>query len=206
MKHSLAIALILLCTGCVTTEYLKGIYDSPGWPGYITNATSEFDNSSRVSLEPAYLYDGTSPFRLGLRWNSKLDKDEFLLVAEWGGAKNFAPKDTLDFNIDGKITSLKPLDRNQYGIVSQKTVMSSGGLVDVPVDMGNQTHKTFMISKDILDKIINAKKVIVRAQLLESFWEERFEPSPDAIPTYNKYPYIWAKAGFKKFLHTIPAS
>lgn len=206
MKHLLAVTLIALCSGCVTTEYLKGIYDSPGWPGYITSSKSEFDNSSSSTLEPAYLYDGTSPFRLGLRWNSKLEKDEFLLVAEWGAAKNFAPKDTLDFNIDGHITSLKPINNNQYGITFQKTLISTSGLMDVPVDMGNRTHKTYSISKDTLEKIINAKKVIVRVQLLDSFWEERIEPSPEAIPTYKKYPYIWAKAGFKKFLRLIPTN
>ena len=199
-----AILFIALCSGCVTPEYLKSIYDNPGWPGFITSTKSDFDNKSMSSMEAAYLYDGSSSFRLGLRWSSGFKKDSILLVAEWLGAKNFEPKATLDINIDGEIISLKPSDPRQYGITSEKIVISSG-LMDVPVSQGNQTHKTYWVTRQTLERMINAKKVVVRVQLLNSYWEERFEPSTDALPTYNKYPYIWAKAAFKKFLNKIPS-
>lgn len=206
MKKSFFIILISLAiSGCVTTEYLKDTYDNPGWPGYISSSTSEFDNKSIISMEPGYLDDKKSAFRLGLRWNSTLGKDRFLLVAEWGGIKNFSPSDTLDFNIDGNFVSLKPADHNQYGISSKKTVMSSG-LFPMPINIGNQTHKAYVVSRQTLESIINANKVIVRVQLLDTFWEERMEPNTEVIDIYNKYPYVWAKPGFKRFLETMSAN
>ena len=198
------VIFITLSTGCVTTEYLKSIYDNQGWPGFITSSKSDFDNKSMSSMEPAYLSDGSSGFRLGLRWNSSFQKDSFLMIAEWGSAKNFQPRSTLDINIDGEIISLEPSDPSQYGIVSEKIVISSG-LMDVPVSQGNQTHKTYRVTRQILKRMINAKKVVVRVQLLNSYWEERLEPSQDALSIYNKYPYIWAKAAFKKFLSQTPS-
>ena len=156
-------------------------------------------------MTPAYLYDIRPNLRLGLRWNSLLDEDKIIMIAEWGAAKNFDPKSTLDFNIDGEFVHLTPIDSNQYGIVSTRTVMSSGPF-SVPVELGNQTRKTYWASKKILEKIINAKKVVVRAQLLDSYSEAQLEPDAESLSVYKNYPFIWAKGGFKKFLKAIPAN
>tara|TARA_B110001454_G_scaffold54930_2_gene53705 strand:- start:5187 stop:5744 length:558 start_codon:yes stop_codon:yes gene_type:complete len=182
---------------------MKDAYDNPGWHGYISTSKSEFDNRSMASLEPALLSDWSSILRLGLRWNTDLGADSFLLIAEIEGAENFAPKDTIDFNIDGKITSLKASDPNQYGITSKRIVMSSGPF-QTPVELGMKTQKTYRVSRETVESIINAKKVIVRVSLLNSFLEQRIEPSSENISAYNQYPDIWAKGAFKKFLRITP--
>ncbi|MEL4204942.1 hypothetical protein C9E85_05390 [Plesiomonas shigelloides] len=197
MKKLIGCIGMLLLSGCVTTEYIKSVYDNPGWPGYITKSVSEFDSKSEVLMEPAYLSDATSLFRLGLRWNDSLKENQYIIVAEWGGAKNFDPARPLGINIDGNISYLQPIDKTQYGVVSQKKSIGIGA--------ANQTHKQYWVSKDTLDNIINAQKVVVRVELLDTYWEERLEPTEDALPTYNQYPDIWAKAGFKKFLDSVQA-
>ncbi|CCN80770.1 hypothetical protein VIBNISFn27_250006 [Vibrio nigripulchritudo SFn27] len=202
MKNVIGFLGIALLSGCVTTTTLKDTYDNPGWPGYITSTVSEFDNKHDISMEPAYLGDATSLFRLGARWSDRFADGKYVLVAEWGGAKNFDPDSSLGVNIDGEITYLQPVDSSQYGVVSEKSVISKG-LMDVAVEMGNQTHKQYWVSGQILGKMINAQKVVVRVELLDTYWEERLEPTSDALPTYNKYPYIWAKAGFKKFIANV---
>lgn len=204
MRNTLSIILTtLFLSACSTTEMMKDAYDNPGWHGYISTSKSEFDNRSMASLEPALLSDWSSILRLGLRWNTDLGADSFLLIAEIEGAENFAPKDTIDFNIDGKITSLKASDPNQYGITSKRIVMSSGPF-QTPVELGMKTQKTYRVSRETVESIINAKKVIVRVSLLNSFLEQRIEPSSENISAYNQYPDIWAKGAFKKFLRITP--
>tara|TARA_B100000767_G_scaffold138898_1_gene131285 strand:- start:105 stop:722 length:618 start_codon:yes stop_codon:yes gene_type:complete len=204
MKKIINCIGMALLSGCVTTTTLKDAYDNPGWPGYITNSVSAFDNKHQLSMEPAYLSDATSLFRLGLRWNNKFREGQYIVVAEWGGAKNFDPDSSLGLNVDGKISYLQPVDETQFGVVSQK-IVTSKGLVDVSVDLGNQTHKQYWVSEALLNKVIKAKKVIIRVELIDTYWEERLEPTGDAIPTYHKYPHIWAKAGFKNFLDNVQA-
>ncbi|MDW2100047.1 hypothetical protein R7041_22175 [Vibrio sp. 1751] len=204
MKKVISCIGILFLSGCITTTSLKDTYDNPGWPGYITKTVSEFDSKSEMLMEPAYLSNGTSLFRLGLRWNDRLKENQYIIIAEWGGAKNFDPARPLGINIDGEISYLQPIDKSQYGVVSQKTA-TSNGLVNTSINMGNQTHKQYWVSIDTLNSIINAQKVVVRVELLDTYWEERLEPTKDALPIYQKYPYIWAKAGFKKFVDSVQA-
>lgn len=196
---SLFVSLALLSSGCVTTGNLQDTYDRQGWPGYISQNTSEFDGTSRVSMEPAYLGDASNMLRLGLEWNSSLPKDRFLLIAEWAEAENFSPDSAFKLNVDGDLIELSPLDKGDYGVIQDK-VLQSNGPFELPMVLHNQTHKRFWISKNELSRIIEAKKVVVRVELLNSYWEERLEPPSEALAIYDEYPYIWAKAGFDKFL------
>ncbi|MFW1065429.1 hypothetical protein ACEV86_10410 [Vibrio parahaemolyticus] len=196
---SLFVALVLGASGCSTTGNIQETYDRPGWPGYISKSKSEFDGAYNVSMEPAYLGNASNMLRLGLKWNSSLPKDKYLLIAEWAEAENFSPDSPLGLNIDGSRLDLSPVDKRDYGVINDKAIESDGPF-KLPMVLYNQTHKMFWISKNEVSRIIEAQKVVVRVELLNSYWEERLEPTPEALTVYNEYPYIWAKAGFAKFL------
>lgn len=186
---SILFVLILGISGCsVTADEIESMYNQPGWPGYLTKDVSEFDGKSRVSLEPAYLSDATSMLRLGLRWNSSLPKDKLVFVAAWGEAKNFDPNSPFKLNIDGSMLELKPLDNREYGITTSSYASY------------NQTEKRFWISKSDVSRIVDAQKVVVRVELLKTYWEERLEPTPKVLSTYKRTPSVWAKVAFAKFL------
>ena len=200
-KYSFLI-IVLMLGGCATTESQKKQYDGPGWQGYISTSVSEFDGTKTLNLEPAFLNDGASSLRLGLRWNNRMDKDQFLLVAEWTGALNFSPDSDLRINIDSDIVGLKPLSSSQYGVTQQKTVMSNGP-ISIPVNIGNHTTKNYLISKKLLSRIILAKKSVVRVEFLDTYTEVQIEPNKEAQSSYVLYPNIWSKYAFKLFLERL---
>ena len=196
------LVIILILGGCATTESLQKQYDGPGWQGYISTSVSEFDGTKTLSLEPAFLNDGASLLRLGLRWNNRMDKDQFLLVAEWSGAIKGAPDSDLRINIDNDIVGLKPLSSSQYGITQEKTVMSNGPM-SISVNIGNHTTKNYLISKKLLNRIILAKKSVVRVEFLDTYTEVQIEPNKVAESIYALYPNIWSKYAFKLFLERL---
>ncbi|WP_165311008.1 hypothetical protein [Vibrio ziniensis] len=197
-QNSIIASLLLLLSGCVNTN-MKESYNQLGMPGYITKNVSQFNGETEISLEPAYLNDASSLFRLGLHWNTKLPKDKYLLVAEWAEAKNFEPSAPLGLNIDGDIVYLKPVDEKEYGVINKETRTLSSTVARSTFSY-NRTLKQFWISRNELWQLIKAQKVIVRVELLHTYWEERLEPPQTAMSVYNEYPYAWAKAGFEKFL------
>ncbi|WP_155760034.1 hypothetical protein [Vibrio natriegens] len=201
MNKSRSKIILVICTlitsGCTTG--IQESYDEPGMPGYLTKDTSEFNGKTEIRLEPAYLNDASSLFRLGLRWNSALPKDKFLLVAEWAEAKNFEPSSSLGLNIDGDIIYLNPVDESEYGVIDKVTRTFSTTLAQSTFSY-NRTLKQFWVSKNELSRMIEAKKVTVRVDLLHTYWEEQLEPPQYAMSVYNEHPYSWAKAGFERFL------
>ncbi|MBD8515181.1 hypothetical protein IFO68_21100 [Photobacterium sp. CAU 1568] len=206
MKCYLVGLCALILSGCVTTESLKATYDNPGWPGYISKSQSEFDGRKDVSIEPGYLDDGSSYLLLGARWNNKMKEGRLILVAEWNEPINFEPATSLDFNIDGKFISLLPVDKHDYGIKDMKSLTTQSILGPISTPLHYTTKKSYWITRDQLDELIQAKKSIVRVQFLDSYSEQRIEPSDPNNSSYLKYPYVWAKPGLEKFLKEIPTS
>ncbi len=203
MRNSRIVPLLIIgvffIAGCMANIDIQEIHDRPGWPGYITKNVSEFDGKRYISMAPAYLGDASNMLRLGLEWNSSLPVDKYMLVAEWAEPINFSPNSSFGINIDGNRIDLRPVDRREYGTSIDRVLESSSSFAPATI-LHNQTHKRFWISKSEVSEIIEAKKVVVRVEFLKSYWEERLEPTPEATDIYNEYPYIWAKAGFARFL------
>ena len=112
--------------------------------------------------------------------------------------------DSIDeaLNIDSDIVGLKPLSSSQYGVTQQKTVMSNGP-ISIPVNIGNHTTKNYLISKNLLNRIILAKKSVVRVEFLDTYTEVQIEPNKEAQSSYVLYPNIWSKYAFKLFLERL---
>jgi hypothetical protein len=193
MRHSISFITLLFIASCTTIDVGK-LYDQSGWPGYIETTVSEFDSKKLVSLEPAYLGDATSLFRLGLRWRNDFPTGRYLLVAEYAEAINFEPEKPIGFNIDGQILEFDAADGSDYGVNRVRT--RSGYTY-------NSTKKSYWVSRSQVEKIISATTVVVRVQFLESYWEEVLEPPAKAIDSYEKSPQLWVKPAFNRFLEMV---
>lgn len=193
---SLLFVLAISISGCsITADEIEAMYDQPGLPGYLTKDVSEFDGTSRITLAPSFIGDGGNLLRLGLRWNSSLPDNKMILVAEWGEPENFDPKMPLKLNIDGTRLELPPVDKRGYGEFIDKVYSSATMLSSSSITL-KETHKQYWISRSELSQIIGAQKVVVRVELLKSYWEERLEPTVEDIQA----PKLWAKMAFAKFL------
>ncbi|STQ75532.1 hypothetical protein [Grimontia hollisae] len=200
MKRALLFLSAFLLSGCISQETLKQTYDSPGWPGYISSTTSEFDGKKTIQMQPAYLAGADSFFRLGIRWQSNWDANQFALVAEWSTPTNFSPDAPLRINVDGQFLTLEPIDPEDYGYTGKHVLESNGMLEGVHQPVYNYTEKLYWITRAQLQQIIDAQKSVVRVEFLKDAWEEQIEPTPEAMNAYRHYPFIWSKAGFGAYL------
>jgi hypothetical protein len=64
-------------------------------------------------------------------------------------------------------------------------------------------NKNYLISKKLLNRIILAKKSVVRVEFLDTYTEVQIEPNKEAESIYALYPNIWSKYAFKLFLERL---
>jgi len=169
---------ILLISACAT--------GMPGIPGAISESQSQFDGTKQVSMEPAWLY--STYIKLALFKNSKMNKDDIIMTAVVKGAHNFAKGASLHFNVDGDIISFNSVD-------SLTDINTSSGSVgsEIYIPPSNWSSKDYVVSKQFINKIINANKVIVKIDLRKSYVEGKF--SHDG--------YTTARPAFREFLKKI---
>lgn len=166
MKKILLAFLCALTVGCA----------SLGMPGSISKQTSQFDGTNQITMEPAWIYGGSGAIKFGLYKNSKMPNDKVILTAVVNRITDFAKKGALEFKIDGEIISLDSID----------------SLSDHAVDpySNGWTSRRYEVSKDFIEKLINAKKVYVKINLIKEYVEGEF--SSDAPMT--------ARPSFKNFI------
>ena len=199
MTKLLTVCLLATLTLSCATVVMEDLYDRPGRGGFIETRLSEFDGRKSIKMEPGYIAEWNSFLRLGLRWHSDLPDNKYILLAELKGAINFKPAADLLFNVDGKIVTASPVDKTRYGVTNQKWVDLSGPFSS-PMNTGNVTTKQYWISEELINSITSANKVAIKVYLLNSYWESVIEPKEKFKEDYAKYPYIWAKGGFKRFM------
>lgn len=150
--RSLIIITFTLLTGCMASM-----------PNTIDSATSSFDGSRQITMQPGFVYtsDDFSSwgyFKLGLTWLSK-HEDKIIITAEIPNAITSINSDKgLRFNIDGQIT----------------TISSAQIFTDFDVDRIQSTTyksstKLFIVEKSLLDKILSASDVKVRLHTNEGY-------------------------------------
>ena len=160
----------------------------PGMPGSISESKSEFDGSRQISMEPAWLYN--SSIKLALFKNTKMGKNDIILTAVVKGAYNFSDGESLHFNIDGDIVSFRSID----SLTSIDT--SSGHVGNIYIPPSNWSSKDYVVNNDLIKRLINAERAVVKIDLRKSYVEGIF--SSDAPTT--------ARPAFRTFYQKMETS
>ncbi|MCP5326172.1 MAG: hypothetical protein H7A09_07575 [Oceanospirillaceae bacterium] len=162
-----------LLSAILFTIVIVGCSSMPGMPGYIEVTKSSFDGSTQMTMEPAFVYrknDGFSgsDLQLSLLWRSAMKTNEVVLIAQVSGAQSIARGESLHFNIDGNIESLKSID--ELTTINYEPAVYS----TVYIQGQNTSSKRYVVSKQFIDKILNASNVKVKLELSQSFVEGIF--------------------------------
>lgn len=178
MKQLLIWLLCLGLVGCVTL------------PGGITERVSGFDKAKEIEMEPAWVGNSLkdSPIGLGLYKTSKMGEDEAMLIVSIKGAYNFAPGESLQFNIDGDIIKFASIDTTT-NIELNEGVHNSVAYIPP----SNSSSKRYEIKKDLIKRLIEGKEVWVKVELAREYFEAKFSIS---VP-------MCARNGFRKFYKKV---
>lgn len=178
MLRFAAVLMAVLLSGCVM---------GPGFPGYISESRSAFDQSTQYRMEPANVNPVGGglyvPFNLGLVWTSGRPY-ELGVIAQMTEYRNLVAEEGLQFNIDGrivKVSSSQPLTR----------LRSEGsGAVSYPT-----STRIYDAPRELLDNLMKAQRVVVRLHTLDGYLEGVFtEDTPTS-----------AIRGFREFQKKIDA-
>lgn len=180
IKIKIYIMLILvigLFYGCATI---------PGGPGDVSESVSHFDNTKQLSMEPAWLYD--SKIKLSLFKTTKMDDNLVVMYVFVEGSRIFSRGKSLKFNVDGKIYAFKSID-------DLTDINTSPGIYNniVYIPPYNWSSKRYIVTKDFIKRLIDARRVWVRVELSKEFVEGEF--SSDAFTT--------ARPAFRKFYRSM---
>jgi hypothetical protein len=159
MTKHVAFALVLFSfLGCA------GV---PGIPGNVREHVSKVDNTKELSMEPAWLPE--SAIKLSLFKNTIMQPNEIVLTVVVTGARNFDKGENVRFNVDGKIYSFSSID-------DMTDLRTSAGYYGrgIYLSPSNWSSKRYVITKDFLATILNAKDVWVRVDLVKTYAEGEF--------------------------------
>lgn len=144
---------------------LFGLVGCAPMPWHVKETTSRFDNSTTISVGPAWV-GGDSLMKMGLYRKSTMDPNNIVLKAQVKGTHSFGIEPTLTFKIDGDMTPLTSIDKRAD--IETDPGYSGGGLYIAP---HNLTTKRYIITRALLERLIHAQEVIIRIQLDGSFVE-----------------------------------
>jgi hypothetical protein len=170
----------------VVVAALAACESMPGFPGYISERTSQFDNSKEITVEPAGVRgEGlTNPFSLGAQWTSRAPDTVVLVVRVLGDYQSIDSKQGLQFNIDNNILSL---DSPQA--ITQLDATQGPGTMQF-----RSSEKRFPIALKDFDRIVHSKGTGVKVNTPRGYLEGRLiEDQP-----------MSALESLRKFRQTIP--
>lgn len=173
MKKIIIILSVTILTGCASLATL---------PGSMSENISDYDGTKEISIEPAWLYN--SPIKLGLFKNTKMKKDNIVLIAVVKGTHLVDSGEALHIKIDGEFFNFASID-------SMTDIETTEGFYgsSIYIPPSNWSSKRYIITKAFLEKLINANEVWVKIDLDKTYVEGRF--SSNAFTT--------ARPAFKKF-------
>jgi hypothetical protein len=177
--HILFIVPIISIFACATV---------PGMPGHVYEASSKVDNTREISMKPAWLCSSALDcnLKLALFKNSKMPEDKIVLIVVVRGAHNFSKGESLRFNADGQIFSFSSVDE-------LTDIKTNPGYSDVSLGFyippSNWSSKRYIVSKNFIQKIINAKEVWARVDLSKTYVEGKFsvDTSTTARPAFREF-------------------
>ena len=155
-------------------------------PGSVHTHTSEFDGTNEYTMTPGFVKTGKGMFggqhiKLGLHRTSKMPEGEIVLTASIKGIKNITSGESLHFNIDGEFVGFTSNDV----LTDRETVPGVQGIVKAQ----NWSNKRYVITQDLLKRLITAEKVLIKV----SFGKEYI------VGTFTTDKMSSAYRGFKKF-------
>lgn len=157
----------MLCfclVGCSTAELVTQYYKD----GEVVKTVSEFDKSVETKMEVAYLKN--QRIKIGAFHNTK-SKEEIVLIAEIVGAYSIDTKDSLLFNIDGKVIALSSID--------QLTDVHRGSLSSRnPSEINNYSSRRYLVSKAFLKSLVESENVIIKINLKKEYVEDSLSEIP----------------------------
>lgn len=199
------IAIVAGCVSIDTKQMAKEMYNVP------ETGKSEFDGTSYVRMKNIAC-SGDTIIRLDLYQDSKMALEkQALLKLKVTGVHSIGNGESLHFNIDGEKISLSTLDAitemeevyaSQYapGYVGGGTYVSS-----VYFPATRASTKRYPISEILIQKIANAKKVVVKAELSTTYVEGIC--SPLESEEWNKdnewFKELSGTYGFKNFIELM---
>jgi len=165
--------IVSLVSAMILAAILSGCMSVPGMPGYINESTSSFDGTTELSMQPAFVYRNNngmsgSSFKLGLFWRSDMPGDLLLLIAEVDGTHIFADGRSLEFNIDGRRTSLESVD-------SMNDIRYEPGAGQVRGD--NVSSTRYAVDQEFIEDLLQAERATVRLNLRQTRMEGVFTDS-----------------------------
>ena len=178
----LLIALILpLMVGCASS-YIN----EQQQPGYI-GETHSIEGVREVSLTPSWLYN-SSTMIVGAWWNETMG-DKIMLQVATPSAESFS-RNPLKIIIDGDVTWVNP-SSNYFGTIE---TLQFGHHISF------RSHQNYPIDRALLDKMLSADKVLLRADLLETYIDGQLSP---VVENQNQYPQMMALGKLKEFVGRI---
>jgi hypothetical protein len=181
MKNLLISLFIVSLIGCA---------GMPGTPGYISKNVSTFDGTTELSMEPAWVCEGWSgcALKFSLYKNTKMPKDDVILIVIVQGAELISRGESLHFKIDGELVNIQAID--QLTDIEAKSGYYGSGMYIPP---SNWSSKRYYVKLSFIEKIVNANEVLVKVDLQNKYVEGIF--SSDAPTT--------ARSPFKRFLEKM---
>lgn len=180
MKRIAIAVVTMLMAGC--TSYLG---QTNSFPGSVELKHSEFDGSTHITQTPGWT-GGIERVKMGLSWNSKMQKDEIRLDALAADSGDIAAGKSLHINIDGEITDLASYDEKTIVIVqppfSNQFITTTGAV---------WYGKSYIVQPQLVEKMISGKKVAWRLDLRKDYKEGALTDGPST-----------AISGFRPFLES----
>ena len=150
-------------------------------PGQIAQYQSKYDGSTTIQMKPAIVGQSTG-IMLGLTWSSGMKPGEIIMIAEVDGANGFLPGKSLWFNIDGTEYGFEAIP-GSHDIRTEKQYQG----------YANVTSSKFLISTDLVEKIINANRAALQVRCRKGLYEGVFSETH----------HLSARINFQKFLDQV---
>jgi hypothetical protein len=182
MKKIILILLSFSTWGCST------LVSPINMPGRITESISAFDGTNNILMEPAWVI-GKKGFKMGIEKNSGIEKLVLTIIVM--SKHKFSDKDAIQFNIDGNVLSMDPVND-----ITDTTEIDGRYMVGEYFNSGTLSSKKFWITKDIVRRLIDGKKVGIRV-MMES--DETFDGDFSKDYQYG----MGAKTAFRKFYKKV---
>jgi len=158
-KAKFILFMMVLLSGCVTLQDLAS---------HVDKSKSEFDGTTQIMVSPNWV---GSYAKMGVLWNSKMPKDEVLLLVSIANKGSIQSDKSLHLNINGKIVDLQPIDE------AAKLEVSSGFVNQFSyVAPSTWSTRRFKIPTSLIKELTDANQALWRIELGQESLEGAFTP------------------------------
>ena len=139
-------------------------------------------------MTPGWLYESRDML-LGAFWNDTMD-DHIIITAATPTVSNFSRR-PLRITIDSELIEIPPVT-NYYGSFEMIDYAQGG--------ISFRSHQNYRITRELLERMLNAERVVMRADLLDYYIDGQLAP---VVAEQNKYPRMMAFMQLQEFLKKV---